>query len=64
MNLHSPEKALKKISFKLKNLCLINDNPEMITSFLNTKLINLAIHTNFEVKSRLKSMKVTLHTEN
>lgn len=35
MNLHSPEKALKKISFKLKNLCLINDNPEMITSFLN-----------------------------
>lgn len=34
------------------------------SSFLNIKLMNLIIHIKFEVKSRLKNMKVTLHTEN
>lgn len=48
----------------MKNLCLINDNPSMITSFLNIKLMNLAIHTKFEMKGRLKNMKATSHTAN
>lgn len=63
MNLHSTEKPYRKFHLKRKT-CLINDNPSMITSFLNTKLMNLAIHTKFEIKGRLKNMKVTSHTAN